>query len=111
LQNWLNRMAEPLYGRQTPDGYGLAEAAWTSPGQMATRFEIARVIGSGAAPLFRAPGVTGSAEPVPVKLAGNPPLDGTPLPVGEQTREALNAATTAQDRNTLFLASPEFMRR
>jgi uncharacterized protein (DUF1800 family) len=27
LQNWLNRMAEPLYGRQTPDGYGLAEAA------------------------------------------------------------------------------------
>ena len=111
LQNWLNRMAEPLYGRQTPDGYGLAEAAWTNPGQMATRFEIARVIGSGAAPLFRAPGVTGSAEPVPVKLAGNPPLDGTPLPVGEQTREALNAATTAQDRNTLFLASPEFMRR
>jgi hypothetical protein len=33
------------------------------------------------------------------------------LPVGEQTREALNAAMTVRDRNTLFLASPEFMRR
>ena len=22
IQGWLNRMAEPLYGRQTPDGYG-----------------------------------------------------------------------------------------
>jgi uncharacterized protein (DUF1800 family) len=111
LQNWLNRMAEPLYGRQTPDGYGLAEAAWTSPGQMATRFEIARIIGSGAAPLFRAPGMTEPGEPVPIKLAGNPPLEEMHLPVGEQTREALNAAMTVRDRNTLFLASPEFMRR
>jgi uncharacterized protein (DUF1800 family) len=111
LQNWLNRMAEPLYGRQTPDGYGLAEAAWTSPGQMATRFEIARVIGSGAAPLFRSPGTTEPAEPVPLQLAANPSLEGMQLLVGQQTREALNAATTAQDWNTLFLASPEFMRR
>jgi uncharacterized protein (DUF1800 family) len=111
LQNWLNRMAEPLYGRQTPDGYGLAEAAWASPGQMVTRFEIARVIGSGAAPLFHAPGMSEAAEPAPLKLAGNPSLQGMESRVGGQTREALNAATTAQDWNTLFLASPEFMRR
>jgi uncharacterized protein (DUF1800 family) len=111
LQNWLNRMAEPLYGRQTPDGYGLAETAWTSPGQMATRFEIARVIGSGAAPLFRSPGTTESAERVPLQLAANPSLEGMQLRVGQQTREALNAATTAEDWNILFLASPEFMRR
>src|SRR5262245_43432799 len=58
IQGWLNRMAEPLYGRQTPDGYGLTEAAWISPGQMVTRFEIARLIGSGAAPLFRPPAAT-----------------------------------------------------
>jgi uncharacterized protein (DUF1800 family) len=111
LQNWLNRMAEPLYGRQTPDGYGLAATAWTSPGQMAMRFEIARVIGSGAAPLFRSPGVTEPAEPVPLQLAANPSLRTMAFRVGQQTREALNTATTAQDWNTLFLASPEFMRR
>jgi uncharacterized protein (DUF1800 family) len=111
LQNWLNRMAEPLYGRQTPDGYSLAEAAWTSPGQMATRFEIARVIGAGAAPLFRSPGMVDAAEPVPLKLASDASLGAVQSQVGAQTREALNAATTPRDWNTLFLASPEFMRR
>jgi uncharacterized protein (DUF1800 family) len=39
---WLGRMAEPLYGHDTPDGFPLIEAAWSAPGQMATRFEIAR---------------------------------------------------------------------
>ena len=111
LQNWLNRMAEPLYGRQTPDGYGLAEAAWASPGQMVTRFEIARLIGAGAAPLFHASGMTDVAERMPLKRAGNPSLQGMESQVGLQTREALNAAATPQDWNTLFLASPEFMRR
>jgi uncharacterized protein (DUF1800 family) len=111
LQNWLSRMAEPLYGRQTPDGYSLAESAWTSPGQMATRFEIARVIGVGAAPLFRAPGVVEAAEPVPLRLASNASVAALQSQVGTQTREALDAATTPRDWNTLFLASPEFMRR
>ncbi len=40
--SWLQRLAEPLYGRVTPDGYPLDAAAWTSSGQMAVRFEIAR---------------------------------------------------------------------
>src|SRR5262249_57062702 len=44
LLNWLNRMGEPLYGRETPDGYPLVAAAWAGPGQMETRFEIARLI-------------------------------------------------------------------
>ena len=89
----------------------LAEAAWVSPGQMVTRFEIARAIGSGSAPLFRTPGMAEPAEPVPIQLAENPSLEGMQLRLGQQTREALNAATTARDWNTLFLASPEFMRR
>ena len=45
MLNWLNRMGEPLYGHQTPDGYGLTESAWASAGQLNTRFEIARAIG------------------------------------------------------------------
>jgi hypothetical protein len=78
---------------------------------MATRFEIARVIGSGAAPLFRSPGTTEPVEAVPLQLAASPSLLAVQSRVGQQTREALNTATTAHDWNTLFLASPEFMRR
>jgi uncharacterized protein (DUF1800 family) len=53
MQNWLNRMGQGLYNRQTPDGYPLTESAWSSPGQLSTRFEIAKAIGSGSAGLFR----------------------------------------------------------
>jgi uncharacterized protein (DUF1800 family) len=110
IHNWLNRMAEPLYGHQTPDGYGLAEAAWVSPGQLVTRFEIARIIGSGSAPLFRPTAAEAGPAPAP-QIADNPGLEGLRPPLSTKTREALNEATTPQDRNTLFLASPEFMRR
>jgi uncharacterized protein (DUF1800 family) len=53
--NWLNRMGQGLYARETPDGYPMASAAWTGPGQMSVRFEIARQIGGGAAGLFKPP--------------------------------------------------------
>jgi uncharacterized protein (DUF1800 family) len=50
--NWLNALAEPLYGHQTPDGYALTEAAWASSGQMSRRFEIARAMAAPNAALF-----------------------------------------------------------
>ena len=50
---WLNRINEPLYGHDTPDGYALTEAAWSGPGEMETRFEIARQIGVGRPELFQ----------------------------------------------------------
>ena len=55
IQGWLNRMGEGLYAHETPDGYPLSSAAWTGPGQMSVRFEIARQIGAGAAGLFKPP--------------------------------------------------------
>ena len=60
-------MGEPLYGHETPDGYPLTDAAWSGPGEMATRFEIARQIGVGRAQACsraaatRAPGSTAPA--------------------------------------------------
>jgi uncharacterized protein (DUF1800 family) len=66
--NWLNRMGEPLYGRQTPDGFPLTEPSWASPGQMATRFEVAKAIGSGNAGLFKTDG------PQPQERAAFPQL-------------------------------------
>ncbi|MFX8297267.1 DUF1800 family protein, partial [Acinetobacter baumannii] len=53
---WLYRRGQAPYNRQTPDGYPLDENAWAGPGQMTTRFEIARAIGSGSAGLFKAEG-------------------------------------------------------
>jgi uncharacterized protein (DUF1800 family) len=111
MLGWLARMGEPLYGRATPDGYPLQENAWASPGQMATRFEIARAIGSGNAGLFRADG------PQPQERAAFPQL-ANPLyyqaiaaSLGAQTRKALGEAASPQEWNTLLLSSPEMMQR
>ncbi|GAC1571810.1 MAG: DUF1800 domain-containing protein [Sphingomicrobium sp.] len=66
---WLNRMGEGLYSHETPDGYPLSSAAWTGPGQMSVRFEIARQIGAGAADLFKPSSPLSS-----VPMAGAPTL-------------------------------------
>jgi hypothetical protein len=134
--NWLNRMGEPLYGRQTPDGYAMTESAWASPGQMSTRFEIAKSLGSGSAGLFRIE----ADKPVPVVMAGAmavdtsmgatpapppPPVDRPAFPqlanalyyeslqkgLSPATRQALDQATSPQEWNTFFLSSPEMMHR
>jgi uncharacterized protein (DUF1800 family) len=111
IQGWLGRLAEPLYGHDTPDGYPLAEAAWNGPGQMATRFEIARAIGSGSAGLFKPDvpqAVDQPAFPQPANALYFTSL--RPL-LNPTTRQALDQAISPRDWNTLFLASPEFMRR
>jgi uncharacterized protein (DUF1800 family) len=40
------------YGHITPDGWALDNASWSSSGQMAKRFDVARAIGSGQKPSF-----------------------------------------------------------
>ncbi|HUE66072.1 MAG TPA: DUF1800 domain-containing protein [Rhizomicrobium sp.] len=113
MLNWLNRMGEPLFGHETPDGYALTTAGWSGPGEMATRFEIAQIIGSGARNLFR------SDDPAaPLPLPQPPPILQQTAYYTELT-PGLSPATAAAiakgqnqvDRNMLFLSSPEFMRR
>jgi uncharacterized protein (DUF1800 family) len=113
---WLNRLGQPLYGRQTPDGWPLDEAAWSSPGQMTVRFEVARAIGSGAGGLFGSPGSTPPTPPTPSQAV-------TPLPsrtlytqllqhhLGPNTHAALAQASSPQEWTTFLLSSPEWMRR
>jgi uncharacterized protein (DUF1800 family) len=111
LINWLNRMGEPLYGHQTPDGYPLAQADWASSGQMTTRFEIAKALGTGNAGLFRSDG------PQPIERAAFPQLANAlyyqswQAALGPTTKAALDEAGSAQEWNTFLLASPEFMNR
>jgi uncharacterized protein (DUF1800 family) len=111
MLGWLNRLGEGLYNRQTPDGYPLDEAAWSSSGQMSTRFEIARAIGSGSAGLFRAEGPTPSDRPAFPQLSNALYHGVLASTFGERTRAALDGATSPQEWNVLLLSSPEFMFR
>jgi uncharacterized protein (DUF1800 family) len=106
LDRWLTRMAEGLYGHETPDGYPMTQAAWNGPGQLAVRFDIARQIGSGAPMLFQAD--AGAAATPRVDDGLHDRVAGLALSVA--TRAVLLQATSRQDWNTLFLSSPEFMR-
>ncbi|MGE5094664.1 MAG: DUF1800 family protein, partial [Betaproteobacteria bacterium] len=86
LLMWRARRGELPNDYQTPDGYPLVEPAWSSSGQMTTRFEFARAVGSR----------------VPVALE---------RPVSATTRAALEGAASMRERNALLLSSPDFMYR
>ena len=111
MVNWVNRMGEPIYAHETPDGYPLTQAAWASPGQMTTRFEIAKAIGSGSAGLFKTDGPQGVEQAAFPQLANALYFNSIEKTLGAPTRDALNKATSPQEWNTFLLASPEFMNR
>lgn len=110
IVGWLNRLGEGLYNHETPDGYALSAAAWTGPGQMATRFDIAGQIGGGSAGLFRPAGAPADAPAFP-QLQNALYYQGLADTLRPQTRAALAQAPSPQDWNALFLSSPDFMRR
>ena len=111
IMGWLNRMGQGLYLRQTPDGYALTQDAWASPGQMTTRFEIARTIGSGAAGLFRIEGAQPVDVPAFPQLSNALYHASLQKTLHPQTLSALDKATSPQEWNAFLLSSPEFMLR
>jgi len=91
LLNALRQLSEPPFGRETPDGFPMAEAAWASPGQMTMRFDIARnlVGGNGNAALFRIDGLAVPAS-LPKARVESPAWLRTQAPrESEATRQAL----------------------
>ncbi|MET0256081.1 MAG: DUF1800 domain-containing protein [Luteibacter sp.] len=108
LVNWINQLGQAPFGRITPDGWPTADSEWSSSGQVAKRFEIARAIGSGANHLFDLD------EDGKLQRGGFPQLT-TPTyyatidpTLGPKTRDALSQATSQQEWNTFLLSSPEF---
>jgi uncharacterized protein (DUF1800 family) len=110
ILGWLNRMAQGLYNRPTPDGYPMTAAAWNGPGQMAMRFEIARQIGANAAGMFKAAGPDAVELPAFPKIASALYYNVLQYSLSPATRAALDQATSPQEWNALYLSSPEFMR-
>jgi uncharacterized protein (DUF1800 family) len=108
IVNWLNALGEPLYGRQTPDGYSLVEAGWASSGQVSRRFEIAKAIASGSGGLFDPEdGSHPSGGGFP-QLASRVYFDAFEPRLSATTRTALDRATSQAEWNTFLLAAPEF---
>jgi uncharacterized protein (DUF1800 family) len=111
MLNWLNRMGQPMFGRQTPDGYPLLQTAWASPGQMTTRFEIAKAIGSGSAGLFKTDGPQPIEKPAFPQLANALYFGQMQQTLSPVTRQALHQAASPQEWNMLLMSSPEMMHR
>jgi uncharacterized protein (DUF1800 family) len=111
MLNWINRMGEPLYGHATPEGYSLQSAAWASPGQLTTRFEVAKAIGSGSAGLFRTDGPKPRERTAFPQLANALYYQSISKTLGLATRKALEQAASPQEWNTFLLSSPEMMLR
>jgi uncharacterized protein (DUF1800 family) len=108
VTGWLVALGEPEFGHQTPDGYSLQDAAWSSSGQMSRRFEIARTIGSGSAGLFD-PENGGPATVVGFPLLTTPVYYGVLEPsLSAPTRNTLQLARSQQEWNLYLLASPDF---
>lgn len=111
MLNWLGRMGEPPYGHQTPDGYPLGASGWASPGQMSTRFEIAKAIGSGSAGLFKTDGPQPQERPAFPLLSNALYYQSIQRTLAPATLRALEQAASPQEWNTFLLASPEMMHR
>ncbi|MDD5271200.1 MAG: DUF1800 domain-containing protein [Methylovulum sp.] len=105
--NWLNELGEPLFGRLTPDGFGLTAKDWLSPGQLTRRFEIAQRIGGGKTPLFGAD-VDPKTLTAPV-LANRLYYLAIEPYLSVQTKNALAKAVSQTEWDTFLLSSPEFM--
>lgn len=106
LVNWLNQLDEPLFGRITPDGWPLDGASWTSSGQLAKRFDIARAIGNGNNLLFTPAGSATRGAGFPM-LTTRLYYDAIEPYLSAAAHGALAKANSQQEWNSFLLASPD----
>jgi uncharacterized protein (DUF1800 family) len=111
LRGWIDRMGQSLYGRDTPDGYPLEDAAWSGPGQLTVMFEVALQLGSNSSGLFKPDGATAEDRPAFPQLRNALFYSHTQASLGDQTKAALAQARSPSEWNTLFLSAPEFLHR
>jgi len=115
----LAQLGEPVYGHQTPDGYGMKERDWASSDQLEKRFQIARGFVGGRARLFvTKEAIDAGIDPLRLARARDAhPVDRTrmeplvaPL-LSRRTRSTLLRSENAEEWATLVLSAPEFMYR
>jgi len=119
LAGALAQLGEPVYGHQTPEGYGMKSRDWASSDQLAKRFQLARgLVGARARLFVTAEAIDAGIDEGELRRVrqGHPlardriePLI-APL-VSGKTKEALSRAAGEQEWAALALSSPEFMYR
>ena len=116
MLNAIRQLGESPFGRETPDGWSMLEAAWASPGQMTARFDLAKNLvggnGNGNGGLFRVDGLTPPA-PLPKARVESSAWLRTQAPrESEATRQALFETLQSHPGDWAWVAivSPEFMR-
>ncbi|HET7766746.1 MAG TPA: DUF1800 domain-containing protein [Burkholderiales bacterium] len=119
LAGALAQLGEPVYGHQTPEGYGMKSRDWASSDQLAKRFQLARGFAGARARLFVTaeaidagigePELAQARQAHPIGRERIEPLV-APL-LSQKTREALARAGDPQEWAALVLSSPEFMYR
>jgi uncharacterized protein (DUF1800 family) len=107
IVNWLNALGEPLFGRQTPDGYPLTESGWASSGQISRRFEIARAIGAGNGGLFDPEDGTAATTTSFPQLSTRLYFTTIEPFLSTNARTALDRASSQLEWNTFLLSSPD----
>ncbi len=105
IQGWLARLAQGLYAHETPDGYPMNAAAWSGPGQMAVRFEIARQIGIELRGPVQAAG-TGRGRPPGVSAAAERALLHEPAADPERRRPAPRSTRRCRPRTGTRCSCP-----
>jgi len=104
IVQWLNTLGELPFAHQTPDGYALGASGWSSSGQLARRFEVARRIGAGGA--LPPSAAAGRARPPALESGLYTAALQPRLSAG--TQAVLAQARNPREWNLLLLASPEF---
>ncbi|HEY6242232.1 MAG TPA: DUF1800 domain-containing protein [Burkholderiales bacterium] len=119
LAGALQQLGEPVYGHQTPDGYGMRERDWASSDQLEKRFELARgFVGARARLFVTKEAIDAGIDPSqlaqvraahPIDRAAIEPLI-VPLQ-SQRTRDTLARAANPEEWAALALSAPEFMYR
>ncbi len=111
----MNRLGMPVWGMQTPNGYGWTEEDWVSSNALISRMNFAVGLSGGKVPgtVMDWPGLLGGDEVASAETERE--LEGVLLgqPAGERTRQAVMAGDGARldTMAGLLMGSPEFQRR
>jgi uncharacterized protein (DUF1800 family) len=112
VMQWLGRMGQPLYAKQSPDGYFLMDEAWNSASQMIVRFEVAQSMAGVRTTAFHAEGAEQKeAAQDFMQLKNGLYANVMQTRLGPNTRRALDGAKSVREWNQYFLSSPEMMFR
>ncbi|WP_355605628.1 DUF1800 domain-containing protein [Xanthomonas cannabis] len=108
MVSWVQQLGQPLFGRITPDGWSLQSRAWTSSGQLARRFEVARSLGSGPKQVFRLDGDSDTPVPPLTQIDTRTAYRWIAPSLSGATRQALEQARSPAEWNGFLLSSPDF---